>query len=93
MTDDIDEIQEQISHEPSDIILTGTWVCRDLHGSTCSECLPEVTCNFEPPEHKPRTSARAQTCVRGPGGPPACHRAENTRRDPRPQEIKMPKGQ
>ena len=48
---------------------------------------------LEPPEHVPRTSARAQTCARGPGGLPACHGAESTRKDPRPEEKKMPKGQ
>ena len=31
--------------------LTCTWVCIDLDGSTCSECLSVVTCDFEPPEH------------------------------------------
>ena len=83
----------QISHETSDIILTCTWVCRGLDGSTCSESLPEWTCDFQPPEHMPRTSARAQTCVRGPGGLPACHGAESTRKDPRQEEKKMLKGQ
>ena len=62
-----------------------------LDGSTCSESLPEQTCHFKPPEHVPRTSARAQTCVRGPGGLPACHGAESTRKDPHPEEKKMPK--
>ena len=62
----------------------------------CSESLPERTHHFEPPEEVPRTSARAQTCVGpgvGPGGLPACHGAESTRKDPRPEERKMPKGQ
>ena len=58
----------------------------------CSECLPERTCDFEPPEHVPRTSARAQTCVRGPGGLPACHGAESTRKDPQPEEKKNAEG-
>ena len=49
--------------------------------------------HFEPPEHVPRPLARGQTGVRGPGGLPACHRAESTRKDPRPEEKKMPKGQ
>ena len=64
-----------------------------LDGSTCSESLPEGTCHFEPPEHVPRTSARAQTCSRGPGGFPACHGAESTTTDPRPEEKKIPMGQ
>ena len=63
-----------------------------LDGSTCSECLPERTCHFQPPEHVPRTSAGAQTCVLGPGGLHVCRGAENTRNDPRPEEKKMPKG-
>ena len=33
-----------------------------LDGFTCSESLPKRTRHFEPPEHVPRTSARAQTC-------------------------------
>ena len=32
-------------------------------GFACSECLPVVACDFEPPEHVPRTSARAHTCA------------------------------
>ena len=36
-----------------------------LGGSTCSECFPERTCLFQPPEHVPRTSA---------GTVPGCHR-------------------
>ena len=59
-----------------------------LDGSTCSESLSERTCHFEPPEHVLRSSARTQTCVRGPGGLPACHAAESTRKDPRPEEKK-----
>ena len=39
------------------------WVCMGLDGSMCSECLSVVTCDFEPPKHVPRTSARAHTCV------------------------------
>ena len=64
-----------------------------LDGSTCSESFPGGNCHFEPPEHVPRTSARAQTYARGPGGLPACHGAENTRKDPRPEEKKVPKCQ
>ena len=62
-------------------------------GSTCSESLPEGTCHYEPPEHVPRTSARAHTCTQCPGGLPACHGAESTRKDPRPEEKNMPKCQ
>ena len=49
--------------DPSDIFLTCTWICMGLDGSTCSECLPVVTCDLEPPEYVPRTSARAQPCA------------------------------
>ena len=52
-----------MSHEPSDILLTCTWVCVRLDGCTCSECLPVMTCEFEPPERAPRTSTRAHTCA------------------------------
>ena len=73
--------------------LTCTWVRRGLDGPTCSESLPEGTCHFEPPEHVPRTSVRAKLAPWCPGGLPACHRAESTRKDPRPEEPKMPKCQ
>ena len=66
-------------------------VCMDPDGSTCSECLPERTCHFEPPEHVPGTSAGAQIFVWGPGGLTLCHGAESTRKDPRPEEKKMSK--
>ena len=69
------------------------WVCMGLDGSTCSECLPERTCHFQPPEHVPRTSAGAQTYVWGPGRLPVCYGAESTRKDPLPEEKKMPKGE
>ena len=69
------------------------WVCMGLDGSMCSECLPDRMCHFEPPEHVPRTLAGAQTCVWGPGGLPVCHGAENTGKDSRPEEKKMPKGE
>ena len=71
--------------------LTCTWVCVHLDGSTCSESFPEGTCHVEPPEQVPRTSARAQTCARGLGGLPVCHGVESTRKDPRPEEKKMPR--
>ena len=45
-----------------------------------------------PLEHVGRTSTRAQTCVRGLSGLPACHRAYSTRKDPRLEEKNMPKG-
>ena len=67
-----------------------TWVCMGRDGPKCSECLPAQTCHFEPQEHVPRTSARTQTCVWDPGGLPVCHGAESTRKDPRPEEKKMP---
>ena len=43
--------------------LVCTWICMGLDGSTCSECLTVVTYDFEPPEHVPRTSARAHACA------------------------------
>ena len=54
---------------------------------------PRADVPLRTPEHVTRTSARAQTCVWGPGGLPVCHRAESTRKDPRPEEKKMPKGE
>ena len=64
-----------------------------LDGSTCSECLPERTCHFQPPEHVPRTSPGAQTCAWGPGVLSVCHGDESTRKNPRPEEKKLPKGE
>ena len=69
--------------------LTCAWVSMGLNGSTCSECLPVVTCNFESPEHVPRTSARATLAPWCSGGLPACPGAESTRKDPRPEKKKM----
>ena len=60
-----------------------------LGGSACSECVPELTCHFRPPEHVPRVSAGPRT----PGGIPVCQGAESTRKDPRPREKKMTKGE
>ena len=70
-----------------------TWVCTGLDGSTYSESLPVGTCYFEPLEHVPRTSTWAPTCALRPDGLRACHGADNTRNDPRPEEQKVPKGQ
>ena len=64
-----------------------------LDGPTCSESLPVGTCDFEPPEYVPWTSARVKLAPRCPGGLPACHGAESTRKDPRPEEKKMSKCQ
>ena len=68
-----------------------TWVCMHLDGCTCWECLPDGTCDSELPEHEPRTSARAQACVRGSGGLPACHRP-GARRKTRGRKRKIVKG-
>ena len=43
--------------------------------------------HFEPHEHVPRTSARAPWCT---GGVPECPGAGSTRKDPRPEEKKIP---
>ena len=45
------------------IFLTCTWLRMGLDGSTCSEFLPVVTYDFEPPEKVPRTSSRAHSCA------------------------------
>ena len=63
-----------------------------LDGPMCSESFPERTYYFEPPEHVPWTSGRAQTCAWGPDGLPACHGAESEKR-PGAGREKMPKGQ
>ena len=55
-SDDIDDIQDpryrmrrRTFFQPVNNVVC-TWVCMGLDGSTCSECLPERTCHFEPPE-------------------------------------------
>ena len=64
MSDDIDNIQDPRHYmSRRTFFLTYAWVCTGLDGSTCSECLSVVTCDFEPPEHKSRTSARGRTCA------------------------------
>ena len=64
MSDDIEDIQDPRYHmSRRTFFLTCTWVCMGLDGSTCSECLHVVTCDFEPPEQVPRTSVRAHTCA------------------------------
>ena len=52
---------------------------------------PRGLATLNPQSNVTRTSARSQTCARGPGGVPACHGDESTRNDPQPE--KMPKGQ
>ena len=87
MSEDIDDIQDPRSHEPSDIFLTCVWVCMGLGSSTCSECLPVITCDFEPPEHVPRTSAKAHTCAAVFGRAPCVPRSRE-HKDPGPEEKK-----
>ena len=85
--------RSQISHELSDILLTCTWVCMGLDGSTCSESLPVRTCRFEPPVHVPRTSARAQTCAVMFRRAPCVPRSEEHKARPADGRAKMPKCQ
>ena len=79
---------------PSDISSTCAWVCMGLDICTCSECLAVVLANFRdfnPPEHVPRTSARAHTCAVVFGRAPCVPRSrEHERKDPRPEEKKIP---
>ena len=60
-----------------------------LDGSTCSECLRVVTCDFEPPEHVPRTSARAHTCAVVFGRPPCVPRSREHEQIALPEEKKV----
>ena len=97
MSGNIDDVQDPRYHMrrrtffyPVNNVLC-TWVYMGMDDSTWSECLAEQTSDFEPPEHVPRTSARAQSCVRISGGLPACHGAESTRKDAQAGEPKTPK--
>ena len=53
-----------------------------LDGSTLLECLPVVSCDFEPPEHLPRTSARAHTCAVVFGQAPSVPRSREREKGP-----------
>ena len=57
---------------------------RNLSPSWLANLNPQSTCNGPRPG--------PQTFVRGAGGLPACHGAENTRKDPRPEEKKNAQG-
>ena len=46
--------------------------------------------DFEPPEHVPRTLARAHICSQCSRGPPACPVIDSKRKNPRAEEQKMP---
>ena len=67
------------------------WVCMGLDGSTCSASLPEGTCHFEPPEHVPRTSARAYTCAVVFRRAPCVPRGREHEKRPAAGREKMPK--
>ena len=82
--------RSQISHEPPDILLTFTGVFRDLDGPTCSECLPVRTCDFEPPEHVPRASARAHTWALVFRRAPCVQRSREYEKKPAAWREKMP---
>ena len=75
---------------PSGILVTCTWVCMGLEGSTCSESLPVVTCDFEPPEHVPWTSASAHTCAMVFGRAPCVPRSREQEKRPAAGREKMP---
>ena len=61
-----------------------------LDGSTCSECLPVVTCDFNPPEHVPRTSTRAYTCAVVFGRAPCVPRSREHEKRPGAGREKRP---
>ena len=65
MSDDIDDIQDPRYHMSRRTFLkTGTWVFMGLGGFRMfMECRLVVTCNFDPLEHVPQTSVRAQNCA------------------------------
>ena len=75
-------------------IFVDMWVCMRLDGSTCSEMSPSgylpvfVTLNPQSTGHGPLPGPTLGSgCT---GGFPACPGSENTRKDPRPAEKKMP---
>ena len=69
---------------------TCTWVCVGLDGSTCSECLPVVPCDFELPGHVPRNSARAHTCAVAFGRAPCMPWSREHESRPAVRREKMP---
>ena len=91
MSDDIDDIQDPRYHmSRRTFFLTCTWVCFGMVGSTCSECLPVVTCDFEPPEHVPRISARAHICAVVLGRAPCVLWSREHQKRPAAGREKMP---
>ena len=92
MSGDIDDIQDhRYRMRRRTVFLTQAKMYNGYYVSGFAWAWMTLTCSESFPEHVPRTSARAQTCARGPGGLAACHGAESTRIDPRPEEKKMPK--
>ena len=73
-------------------LATALFACAwmDLIAQNASPWLLASFCDFEPPEHVPRTAVRAHTCTavftRGSCVPAT----ESTRNDPRAEEQKMP---
>ena len=59
-----------------------------LDGSACSGCLPVVTCDFNPPDHVPRTSPWAQTCAAVFGRAPCVPRSRKHEQRLRTEEKK-----
>ena len=61
--------------------------------TTACNSPPRGDVRLLPPENVARTSARAQTCVRGPRELSACHGVRSTKNDPLAEEKQIPKGQ
>ena len=61
-----------------------------LDSSTCSECLSVVTFDFEPPEHLPRTSAKAHTWAKVFGWAPCMRRSREHEKRSVAGREKMP---
>ena len=92
MSGDIDDIQDhRYRMRRRTVFLTQAKMYNGYYVSGFAWAWMTLTCSESFPEHVPRTSARAQTCARGPGGLAACHGAESTRIDPRREEKKVPK--
>ena len=85
-----DEKRENDVWRKSSIVFGFAWAWLALAGRKAIPWLFTGFCDFEPPEHVPRTSAEAHTCTQCSRGPPACPVTETKRKGPRAEEQKMP---
>ena len=99
MSDDIDDIQDLRYHVRRRTffnLLIMYYVCVGLHGPGWLYVLgmpPRADVPLSTPGARVTDLGRGSNLRIGPGRAPCVPRAESTRKDPRPEEKKMPKGE